>query len=234
MNPAYPGIAAVLFYVLGSVLQLRDYRARRSAGSGRVLWIALPALLLHGATAWLLLSAPAGFNLGLYSAACLITFILALLVLTASASQPLENLFLFVFPLCAIGVLGGISFSTSFEPITDLSSELLLHIALSVLAYTVLLLAACQSLVLRSQENALRDKRDISLLRMLPPLQTMESLLFQWLFVGVVLLTLAIGSGSGGFSPRRFCVIYRAQSGKINVTADSISAQNRSAANHPR
>lgn len=195
MNPAYPGIAAVIFYLLGSVLHLQDYRARREGSVSRRWWIALPALVLHALTAWLLVSAPDGFNMGLYSAACLITFVFAALVLFASIHQPLQNLFLFVFPICALGVLGGISFSTSFVPIPVLSTALLVHISLSVLAYTVLLLAACQSLVLLLQENALRDKRDIALLRMLPPLQTMETMLFQWLFVGVAFLTLAIASG---------------------------------------
>ncbi len=176
-------------------MHVRDYRARRSQDAQRLLWIALPALFLHGVTTWLLVRAPEGFNLGLYSAACLTTFILAALTLLASTRQPLHNLFLFVFPLCAVSVLGGISLSTSFEPITDLSGVLLVHISLSVLAYTVLLLAACQSLVMRLQENALRDKSDITVLRLLPPLQTMETMLFQWLLVGVLLLTVAIASG---------------------------------------
>lgn len=195
MNPAYPGIAAALFYVLGSFMHVRDYRARRSQDTHRLVWIALPALCLHGITAWLLVRDPDGTNLGLYSAACLTTFILAALAFAASVRQPLHNLFLFVFPLSAISVLCGIGLSSSFEPIADLSSELLVHIGLSVFAYTVLLLAACQSLVMRLQEKALRDKSDMTVLRLLPPLQTMETMLFQWLLVGVLLLTLAIASG---------------------------------------
>jgi len=195
MNPAYPGIAAFVLYLLGFVLQGTDYRARRTVNQSRLLSIALPATLLHGVTAWFVVSTPTGLNLGLYSAACLTTFILAALVLAGSFRAPLNNLFLFVFPLSALGVLLSITFTSSFTPISIMSTELLVHIMLSVLAYTVLLFAACQSLLLRTQEKALRDKRDISVLRMLPPLQTMESMLFQWLFVGVVLLTLAIGSG---------------------------------------
>lgn len=195
MNPAYSGIAAILFYLLGSSLHVRDYRARLAAPKNRLLWIALPAVALHGITAWYVLNAPTGLNLGLFSAACLTTFILASLVLIGSIRAPLQSLFLFVYPLATLGVLAGIGFSSNFTPISIMSGELLTHIMLSVLAYTVLLFAACQSLVLRSQEKALRAKRDIAFLRMLPPLQTMESMLFQWLFVGVVLLTLAIGSG---------------------------------------
>ena len=195
MNPAYPGIAALLFYLLGFAFHGSDYRARRTPDRRRLLFIALPATILHGLTAWALLITPQGVNLGLYSAACLTTFILTALVLVGSVRAPLQNLYLFVYPLGAVGILVGISFSSSFAPISIVSAELLTHILLSVLAYTVLLFATCQSLVLRSQEKALRDKRDISVLRMLPPLQTMENMLFQWLFVGVVLLTLAIGSG---------------------------------------
>ena len=174
---------------------MRDYRARQPAQKSRLLWLALPAVVLHGIAAWYVVDSAAGLNMGLYSAACLTTFILSALVLTSSIVAPLQNLFLFVFPLSTLGLLAGITMSSNFTPITSISRELLIHILLSVLAYTVLLFAACQSLVLRIQEKALRDKRDISVLKMLPPLQTMENLLFQWLLVGVVLLTAAIGSG---------------------------------------
>ena len=51
------------------------------------------------------------------------------------------------------------------------------------------------SLLLGILEHRLRPKRTIRLLRGLPPLQTMEALLFNLLWTGIVALSLAIGSG---------------------------------------
>jgi len=195
MNPAYPGLVAVVFYLIGSYLQMRDFRARRVSASKTLVLLGLPAVALHGLTSYLLVAATGGLNLGLFSVLCLTSFVLASLVLIASLRQPLHNLFVFVFPLSALGVLCGIYLRSDFEPLAQLSRPLVGHILLSILAYTVLLLAACQSIVLAVQENALREKREIAVLRLLPPLQTMEALLFQWLFIGLALLTLAIVSG---------------------------------------
>lgn len=195
MNPAYPGLIAVVFYLIGSYLQLRDFRARRVSASKTLTLLGAPAVVLHGLTSYLLLSTAGGLNLGLFSVLCLISFVLATLVLIASLRQPLHNLLMFVFPLCAAGVLSGIYLRSDFEPLANLSQALIGHILLSILAYSVLLLTAFQSIVLAAQETALRDKRDIAVLRLLPPLQTMEALLFQWLIIGLVLLTLAIVSG---------------------------------------
>ena len=195
MNPAYPGMVAVVFYLIGSYLQMRDFRARRISASKTLVLLGVPAVLLHALTSYLLLVAAGGLNLGVFSVLCLTSCVLAALVLVASTRQPLHNLFMFVFPLSALGVISGLYLRSDFEPLANLSRPLLGHIMLSILAYTVLLLAACQSIVLGLQENALREKRDIAFLRLLPPLQTMEALLFQWLFIGLALLTLAIGSG---------------------------------------
>ncbi|MEM7221299.1 MAG: cytochrome c biogenesis protein CcsA [Pseudomonadota bacterium] len=195
MNPLIPGIFAALLYLLGSHLQYRDFRNRRATQRGRLLLFGIPAVLLHGATAYLLAFSTDGLNVGLTSSVAAISFVLSALVLTASFNQPLNNLFILVFPMGAIGVMLG----TLLPPTEPIGAEpegpLLWHILLSVAAYAVLLLAACQSLVLLLQERTLRARRNIALLALLPPLQTGEKLLFRWILWGVLLLTAAIVSG---------------------------------------
>ena len=74
-----------------------------------------------------------------------------------------------------------------------------LHIVLSVLAAGCLTLAALQSLLLAIQERVLHLRRNgprwESLIAALPPLQTMENLLFQLIAVGFGLLSAALLSG---------------------------------------
>ena len=72
---------------------------------------------------------------------------------------------------------------------------MLLHISASLLAYAVLTLAAIQSGLLAIQDHQLRHRHTRGIIQILPPLQLMESMLFELLWIGVSLLTLSIVSG---------------------------------------
>ena len=56
-------------------------------------------------------------------------------------------------------------------------------------------IAAMQALALALQDHLLKTRQLQKVMAQLPPLQTMESLLFQMLWAGTTLLALSIGSG---------------------------------------
>jgi ABC-type uncharacterized transport system permease subunit len=64
-----------------------------------------------------------------------------------------------------------------------------------MLAYSLLTLASAQALLLAVQDNHLRRHHPGGFIRALPPLQTMESLLFEMISLGFVLLSVALGTG---------------------------------------
>ncbi len=70
-----------------------------------------------------------------------------------------------------------------------------MHLLISLLAYGFLALAVVQSLVMALQEHRLRIRSEASVLSKLPPLETMEQLLFQLVGIGFVLLSLGLVSG---------------------------------------
>lgn len=70
------------------------------------------------------------------------------------------------------------------------------HILISLLAYALLSLAAAQSILLLIQENHLRHKRTGLLIRALPPIETMESLMVQMVVVGFLLLSVTVISST--------------------------------------
>ena len=70
------------------------------------------------------------------------------------------------------------------------------HILLSILAYGMLTIAVFQSILLLLQDHQLKHKHPSGLIRNFPPLQTMESLLFGFLFAGWLLLSLSLLSGA--------------------------------------
>ena len=78
-----------------------------------------------------------------------------------------------------------------------------LHFLAAMLAYSLLTLSALHAIFMGFTENALHKRAMKRSLASLPPLLTMEALLFKMLGLGFVLLTLAVGSGVF-FSERLF------------------------------
>src|SRR3546814_8917583 len=70
-----------------------------------------------------------------------------------------------------------------------------LHITLSLFSAGLLTLAAVQSVLLAVQDRLLHRHQLTHLARALPPVQTMERLLFQLIGIGFVLLSLTLISG---------------------------------------
>jgi ABC-type uncharacterized transport system permease subunit len=64
-----------------------------------------------------------------------------------------------------------------------------IHLVLSTAAFCVLCLAALQAMLLAIQEKQLHHKRLTGIIQKLPPLQTMETVLFRLMGLGFVLLT---------------------------------------------
>jgi hypothetical protein len=91
---------------------------------------------------------------------------------------PLQNLLLVLFPLSALAVLVS-TFAPDTTPLaSDLGGGMLLHISSSILAYAVLTLAAVQSALLALQDHQLKHRHTRGIVQILPPLQLMESMLF--------------------------------------------------------
>lgn len=188
--------AVVLYLTAGTGLALRlagfeaAARARPAFLAAGVLGVAAHAVLLYH-TIW----HGDVLNLDFFNAASLIAWLMAALILVSALRRPTEDLGIVIMPLAAITltinhiVSPDIVRTTPFPPGVDA------HIFFSVVAYSILAIAALQSVVLAAQDYQLRHKHPNGFIRMLPPLQTMEDLLFQMLTVGFAMLTLALATG---------------------------------------
>jgi len=67
-----------------------------------------------------------------------------------------------------------------------------LHIFTSLLAYSLLMLASFQALLLAFQNKQLRSHHVSGLMKSLPSLEDMEHLLFRFITIGVVILSVAL------------------------------------------
>jgi len=153
------------------------------------------AVVAQGIALFFQLLTPLGLSLDFFSAASLIATAVIALTLLACLRIPVENLLLLLFPLGAITALLSQFAPPGTVPLINEQPGILAHILLSILAYGLFTMAMFQSLLLLLQDRQLKHKHPSGLIRNFPPLQTMESLLFGFLWAGWCLLTLSLISG---------------------------------------
>jgi ABC-type uncharacterized transport system permease subunit len=152
-------------------------------------------LMLH---TWLLyrgIFSHAGLNLAFFNALSLASWTVVASLLISSLNKPIENLGIVIMPLAALTVLLDLLYPSLSFMGENTSWVLKLHVLLSMLAYSLLTLASVQALLLAVQDRYLRKRKPGGFIRALPPLMTMEALLFEMIGIGFVLLTLALLSG---------------------------------------
>ncbi|SEP96279.1 ABC-type uncharacterized transport system, permease component [Pseudomonas cuatrocienegasensis] len=196
MHPLFPSLAAACLYFGATAYQGR-HLIRRSTPDKRLLAIlGVLALLLHGASLYMQMLNSAGMTLDFFNAASLIAFAVIALILLACRNLPVDNLLLPLFPLGALTtLLAQFMPSGTLQPL-DEEPGILAHILLSIMAYGMLTIAVFQALLLLLQDHQLKHKHPSGLIRNFPPLQTMESLLFGFLWAGWALLSLSLLSGA--------------------------------------
>jgi ABC-type uncharacterized transport system permease subunit len=199
MTPTLPGLLAIVLYLLAStLLTVRLMRGEPDVGCHRnqAMMIGLGAVIIHGLILYPAILTDAGLNLGIFYAASLVAMTTSLLLVLASFIEPVENLGIPVFPTAAVCIGLTLLYPTP-HIVSDASAwQLNSHILASLLAYSILGLAVLQALLLAIQDQHLRNRHPGGFIRALPPLQTMESLLFQMIATGFVLLTLALVTGA--------------------------------------
>ena len=113
---------------------------------------------------------------------------------TTSATLLMLNAGIALFPLAGIALIVA-TWLPSQGSHSGLTPGILLHAVSSALAFAVLAIAAVQAVLVGLQNQALRHHHIRGIVQSLPPLTTMERVLFELVWAGIVLLTLAIISG---------------------------------------
>ena len=163
---------------------------------GVSLGLLVVGMLAHAALLYPHVVTLYGLNFNLFNTISLISLFFLFFYVIFSLYRPIVSLGILAAPTALAGMIVGYIGRAPYRPITDISVGLEAHILLSLAAYCVLLMAALQALFLRLQ---IRELKHQSIHRFwvnkLPSLQSMESLLFDMLLVGFVLLSIALGIG---------------------------------------
>ncbi|MDO8909291.1 MAG: cytochrome c biogenesis protein CcsA [Pseudohongiella sp.] len=190
------GIAAIALYLLSFGLQSQSVRtgAARAKTDGRVLILGFAGVAAHILSAWTLIHRDAAYHFGLTEISTLIFASIALLTMMSSARRPIGSLILGVLPLAIVTIVVSLSIRSTY-PAQQLGAGIASHVILSILAYSLFTLAALQSAFLAFQNYQLKHHHVASVMRIFPPLQEMERLLFELLWAAQILLSLAIAAG---------------------------------------
>ena len=149
-------------------------------------------VVIHG---WIVIhqtGLPHDLSLPLLTSVSATTLTIVLLQIALCLRQPADYLGLAVYPTAAVALLVTQA-STGGTPIHGHAIQI--HILISLVSYSVLALAAGQAVLVSIQRHFLRTHKPGGFLRVLPPLDTTERLLFSLLTAGFVLLSLALLSG---------------------------------------
>jgi len=192
-------LVSVALYVAATVMlgrRLATWQGALESDTPKLPVIAFVAVALHGLLLYASVVADGGLRLGFFDAASLVVWVAALLLLIGALRQPLDNLGLLVLPLAALLIVPSVIWPASHPVSTDRNLGTEIHVLVSILAFAVLTIAACQSVLLAYQDHRLSRKRPGGLMRILPPLKIQEELLFQLITLGFFLLTLSLATGA--------------------------------------
>ena len=196
-------ILPVALYVIVAAVQWYGWRQPVGLLSRKAmcLLVGFIAVTLHALLLYRWIDIGAGQNLTFFNMCSLVTWLVALLVLLTSLRRPAENLVVFIFPVAAISIVLVGAFPGQYYIVdTAADPSMLLHILSSTLAFSVLCVAGLQAVLLAIQESRLRHRHGGGIIEVLPPLETMEILLFQMLRVGFLLLSIVLVSSVYFFS----------------------------------
>lgn len=192
-------IIAVILYLVSWALLITKLRARlhKTAAIDKKTYLAIWAigLLLHGFTLYYPLFEAGGLAIGMMAAASHIIWLTSLILLITTITHRIEALGAFILPLTALTVLLHILLPTIGGQFIQLNNGLGVHIFISLLAYSMLMLATIQAALLSEQNKHLHNHQPTGFIRTLPALQDMETLLFRFVGIGIVLLTIALATG---------------------------------------
>lgn len=192
-------ILAIIFYIASWLLLAFKLHSRlhKTTAVNKKSYLAIwsIALLLHATVLYYPLLQDASLPISLVTAASHIIWLTSLLLLVTTWTKAIEALGLFILPLTAFTLLLQQTITLDPNNMIQINNGLGVHIFSSLLAYSMLMLASIQAALLAEQNNHLHNHKPSAFIRTLPALQDMESLLFRFITLGVIFLTIALATG---------------------------------------
>ena len=187
-------IAAALLYLICAFLPAR--RAGLIAAGTALAW------LFHGGALAADVIAPGTLRLGFAVILSATLWVSVAAYWLENRNFSLDGLRVMMLPVAAVATLLPMIFPGTLVPMGGKSPIFSWHVAIAILAYSTLTIAAFHAVLMALQESKLHDRRPAPAsgwfaiaIERLPALLTMEKLLFRLIAFGFFLLTLTVVSG---------------------------------------
>jgi ABC-type uncharacterized transport system permease subunit len=184
---------AALIYVVCAVLPARQ---RTAIAAGTLL-----AWLVHGGALWTDMVVPGSLRLGFAVILSATLWISVAAYWLENRNFSLDSLRVLVLPSAAVAVVLPALFPGTLVALQDKPVLYGWHIAIAIMAYSSLTIAAFHAVLMALQEASLHTRPGgrpgwfAAMIERLPALLTMERLLFRMIGFGFALLTLTVLSG---------------------------------------
>lgn len=199
-----PEMASILLHLLAATLygalalwfrhaQAQD-QARKSM-SGVERGVLLGAVIVHGLALHAAMFGAGDMRFGFGPAVSMMVWLAICFYWIETLYAPLHGLQAFALPAGAVASLVPLLLPGQQILANADSPAFRAHFIVAMLAYSLFTLAALHALLMAAAERQLHSGRLSRGIAGLPPLMTMEALLFRLIAIAFVLLTLTVGSG---------------------------------------
>jgi ABC-type uncharacterized transport system permease subunit len=189
-------LLALIAYVTGFLYLLNRFVHKTLTNPFLLRCSLLTGLILHALVLSVDMLTPWGINYDVFNLISFTSGLMLLLSIIFSLYRPVMILSLIATPIASLGMVIGASFSAPTQVIIEQGLGIDIHIVLSLAAYAVLLMATIHACLIWFQNRELKKKLKHRVwVNLLPSLQTMESLLFDLILVGFLLLSAALVFG---------------------------------------
>ena len=154
------------------------------------------ALLAHGFVVWWPVLGGKLVILGFGYSISLIVWLMLMLYFAGSFFYRLRGLQLLLYPIAALSMLAAIVFPGHYTGYLVANWPFVLHIASSLLAYGLFGITALLAVLILWLDRHLHQHRFSPMVSFLPPLLSLEKLMFQGMWAGFLLLTVSVASGT--------------------------------------
>lgn len=155
----------------------------------------LVGIVLHAALLGGSVFRPDAVHLGFSNAVSLIAWLSVSIYALTALKVPLPGIQGWVAAIAAIGVLLPLILPDARAVPFSHEFGFRAHLVLSLLAYCLLFIASLQAVLMSAFEKKLHHGAAAAGMTGMPPLLTLESVLFKLIWAGFILLTLSLGSG---------------------------------------
>lgn len=191
-------LAALLYGSLGLWFwraQARAHDRQRTAMSPAERVVLLAALVMHGLAIHASMFSGEAMRFGFGVAVSLMVWLAVCFYWIETLYARLDGLHALVLPAGIVGSLLPMIFPGQHVLANAASPAFRAHFIVAMLAYSLFTLAALHAMLMAVAERQLHSGRISRSIAGLPPLLTMETMLFRLITIAFVLLTLTLGSG---------------------------------------